>query len=59
LYHLYHRLGVEAAKAIAGTIAWMLWDSLHQRLVIVRDRIGNHNFYYTIIGRSYWIAKPA
>jgi asparagine synthase (glutamine-hydrolysing) len=57
LYDLYQRFGVEAANIIAGTIAWALWDSLQQRLVIVRDRVGNHNYYYTSDHRGYWVAN--
>jgi asparagine synthase (glutamine-hydrolysing) len=57
LFYLYRQGGLEAAKFIAGTLTWVLWDSLHSELVIARDRMGNHNCYFTTLGNKIWISN--
>lgn len=57
LYILFRRFGVEAPKFITGTFAWILWDSQSQALLVARDRIGNHNFYYTTLNGTFWVAS--
>jgi asparagine synthase (glutamine-hydrolysing) len=57
LHHLYGQLGIDAAKYIFGTFSWILWDSRQQALIIVRDRMGNQNYYYSVWGGGFWITN--
>jgi asparagine synthase (glutamine-hydrolysing) len=44
---LYARLGDEAARALHGPFAWIVWDGDRRRLIAVRDRLGINELYYT------------
>ena len=57
VYHLYCRQGIRATTSIAGTLAWVLWDSQRRELILTRDRIGNHNFYFATLNGKLWVTN--
>jgi asparagine synthase (glutamine-hydrolysing) len=57
LYNLYGCWRDAAARLIAGTFTWMLWDSRRQTLIAARDRMGNYNFYFTHLNGVDWISN--
>jgi asparagine synthase (glutamine-hydrolysing) len=57
LHLVYTRCGLEAANHIAGTLAWVLWDSRQRQVVMARDRMGNHNWYFTTLGDELWFSN--
>jgi asparagine synthase (glutamine-hydrolysing) len=46
IIHLYEESGLNFVHEIEGDYAIALWDSLNERLVLVRDRIGVKPLYY-------------
>ncbi len=57
LLQLYGRYGADAARHIAGTFGWILWDERRQRLVAARDRAGLHGLYFTVRGDRLLLAR--
>jgi asparagine synthase (glutamine-hydrolysing) len=45
LVHLYEQMGLDFVRRLRGMYAIALWDSNHQRLVLVRDRVGKKPLY--------------
>jgi asparagine synthase (glutamine-hydrolysing) len=46
ILHLYEERGLDFVHEIEGDYAIALWDSVNERLVLVRDRIGVKPLYY-------------
>lgn len=46
IVHLYEEYGVDFAKHLNGMFAIAVWDMKEQRLVVVRDRLGQKPLYY-------------
>ncbi len=46
---LYAREGPEAARQIAGDLAWVLWDPRQRLLFACRDRLGSHRLLYRVV----------
>src|SRR5262245_21137375 len=46
ILHLYEERGLDFVHEIEGDYAVALWDSIRERLVLVRDRIGVKPLYY-------------
>ena len=48
--HLYEEHGVDFASRLGGMFAIALWDRQHERLVLVRDRIGKKPLHWVELG---------
>ncbi len=48
LVHLYQRYGISALDHLEGEFAFVLWDSVNQRLIAGRDRFGIKPLYYAL-----------
>lgn len=48
--HLYEERGLDFVQELDGDFAIALWDSVAQRIVLARDRIGVKPLYYSIAG---------
>ncbi len=46
ILHLYEEEGTKFVEKLSGMFALALWDSLKQRLIIARDRMGIKPLYY-------------
>jgi len=53
--HLYEEHGVDCVEHLRGQVAFALWDSKEERLLLARDRLGQKPIYYSIVeGRLYY-----
>lgn len=53
--HLYEEHGVDCVEHLRGQVAFALWDSNEERLLLARDRMGQKPIYYSIVeGRLYY-----
>jgi asparagine synthase (glutamine-hydrolysing) len=50
LPHLYERYGVAFAEHLRGKFAVAIWDSVHRRAVLARDRLGIKPLYWAPAG---------
>ena len=55
--HLYEELGDAFVEKLIGMFAIALWDVQRQRLVLVRDRMGEKPLLYTQIGDHFCFAS--
>jgi asparagine synthase (glutamine-hydrolysing) len=57
--HLYEEHGLDFAGRLAGMFAIALWDSVHERLVLVRDRVGKKPLLWTHLpdGTLAWASE--
>jgi asparagine synthase (glutamine-hydrolysing) len=46
IVHLYERYGEDFVQRLNGQFAIALWDGRQQRLLLVRDRVGNQPLFY-------------
>jgi asparagine synthase (glutamine-hydrolysing) len=57
LVHLYEKYGPVMVRHLNGMFAFAIWDSNHQELLIVRDRMGIKPLYYTQIEERLYFAS--
>ncbi len=57
ILHLYEEMGLEGLQDLNGQYAFAIWDSLHQRLVLFRDRVGIHPLFYTFVDGCFYFAS--
>jgi len=50
IVHLYEQFGLEFVHRLNGQFGIALWDTVRERLVIVRDRTGIRPVFYTLSG---------
>jgi asparagine synthase (glutamine-hydrolysing) len=57
IIHLYEKLGPKCVEQLDGMFAFALWDELHRRLFLARDRFGVKPLYYTRLGATFAFAS--
>lgn len=55
--HLYEEYGLDFVKHMDGMFAVSLWDSVKQRGVLARDRMGKKPLFYCQIGEKLYFAS--
>jgi len=54
---LYEEHGLAFLSRLNGMFAIALWDSVLQRLLLARDRMGIKPLYYSVHGGNFWFAS--
>jgi asparagine synthase (glutamine-hydrolysing) len=57
IVHLYEQFGDEFVQHLNGQFAIALWDSLNQRLLLIRDRVGIHPLFYSCKNDKLYFAS--
>lgn len=57
LVHLYEENQEKSLNEIAGMFGAAIWDSTRNRLVLMRDRLGQKPLYYAHVGTSLYFAS--
>jgi len=57
IVHLYEELGERCVEKLSGMFAFAIWDEKQQKLVLVRDRIGQKPLFYTQDGEDFLFAS--
>ena len=53
----YMHEGLDSLSTLWGMFAFALWDPVHRRLVLARDRIGIKPLYYTVVDETLYFAS--
>ncbi|MBM3267054.1 MAG: asparagine synthase (glutamine-hydrolyzing) [Candidatus Sericytochromatia bacterium] len=53
----YRQWGDECVNHFRGMFAFALWDPRRERLLAARDRFGIKPLYYTVVGRTLYLAS--
>ena len=48
ILHLYEEYGLDFVQHLRGMFALALWDSVNEKLILARDRIGEKPLYYAL-----------
>ncbi len=57
IIHLYEQYGQGCVEHLRGMFAFVIWDSVKQRLFCARDRLGIKPFYYTLAAGRFAFAS--
>jgi asparagine synthase (glutamine-hydrolysing) len=57
IVHGYESWGVDVLGKLRGMFALCIWDSVHDRLVLARDRLGEKPLYFTWMGGEFLFAS--
>lgn len=55
--HLYEDYGPQCLEHLRGEFAFILWDEKEKRLFAARDRFGIKPLFYTVIGKTLYLAS--
>ncbi|KAF0726314.1 hypothetical protein Ae201684P_001088 [Aphanomyces euteiches] len=59
LIHLYKEHGLNCFDYLQGEFAFVLYDSIRQRLLVCRDRYGVKPLFYTVVNNRVMVASEA
>ncbi|CAK4402283.1 unnamed protein product [Aphanomyces euteiches] len=59
LIHLYKEHGLNCFDYLQGEFAFVLYDSIRQRLIVCRDRYGVKPLFYTVVNNRLMVASEA
>jgi|CXWL01.1.fsa_nt_gi asparagine synthase (glutamine-hydrolysing) len=57
IVHAYEEFGSEFESHLTGMWGFAIWDRVHRRLTLSRDRLGIKPLYYTIVGNQLIFAS--
>jgi asparagine synthase (glutamine-hydrolysing) len=57
IIHLYEELGERCVDRLSGMFAFGIWDDRQQKLVLVRDRLGQKPLFYAQDGPDFLFAS--
>lgn len=55
--HLYEEYGSRCLEHLRGEYAFIIWDEKQKRLFAARDRFGVKPLFYTILGKTLYLAS--
>ena len=60
LVELYQRYGLgQSLELLRGEFAFLLYDRVEERLLVVRDRFGIKPLFWARLGQEWWFASKA